>query len=88
MNYGVYSLYDRVSKVYGHPSYFVNDEVCVRSIRIAASQPENQLRNTLPDLEVIKLGFFNDETGEMSMFDKQELVIKGSSFFEVNDGKK
>lgn len=88
MIYGVYCMYDRVAKAYGVPTFFVNDEVCIRSIRVAVQSPTSQMRSIINDIEVVKVGTFDDSTGSITPLVKEELIIKGSSFVEVNDGSK
>lgn len=80
-------MYDKVAQSYGMPSYFVNDQVAVRSIKAAVSQPNSQLAQVIDDIEVYAVAEFDDQTGIIKSFDKHVLVVKGNSLFPRNVGE-
>lgn len=87
MKYRVYTMRDIVAENYGMPSYFVNDQVAMRSIKAAVQQPKSQLAQVIDDMEVYVVAEFDDQTGIMKPFDKHILVCKGSSLFPKNVGE-
>lgn len=58
--YGVYAVYDKISKHYKSIHYASNDEDFIRLFL-----PTLILSTPLRDLQIFKIGIFNDVTGEI-----------------------
>ena len=58
--YGVYAVFDKVSKHYKHIYFASNDEDFIR-----LNLPQIILDTPLRDLKIFRIGIFNDVTGEL-----------------------
>lgn len=75
MKCGVYSIRDRKSGIYGSPFYAVNDDCAVRDFdRIATSEANAFIAD---DLELYKVGIFDNDTGNMECLDSLEYMKGG-----------
>lgn len=81
MIYKAYSMYDKVVKSYGHPSFFVNDEVFKRSLMVSLQSPSSQLKPIISDIDFYSIGEFDDATGSFLVYDKPDLVFRGDSLY-------
>lgn len=61
MNFGIYSIYDRVSGCYGEPYYSVNEGVAVRRFKYICDNADM----VAPDCSLYKLGDFDNVTGDI-----------------------
>ncbi len=77
----LYSVFDKVSKVFQFPCAVENDEAAIRGFGGLADSYK-----FFPDLELYCVGSFNLETGVISPFDVPSLVCSGSQFTVVKDG--
>lgn len=77
----LYSVFDKVSKVFQFPCAVENDEAAIRGfVGLADSY------KFFSDLELYCVGSFNLETGVISPSDVPSLVCSGSQFPVVKDG--
>ena len=77
----LYSVYDKVSKIFQFPCAVENDEAAIRGfVGLADSY------KFFPDLELYCLGTFSMETGSILPDDVPSLVCSGSQFPVVKDG--
>ena len=77
----LYSVFDKVSKVFQFPCAVENDEAAIRGFAGLADSYK-----FFPDLELYCVGSFNLETGVISPSDVPSLVCSGSQFPVVKDG--
>lgn len=84
MIYKAYSMYDKVVKNYGHPSFFISDEVMIRSVKVSIKSPGSQLAPIINDIDFYCIGSFNDETGVFEKLPVLELVFRGDSLYGQN----
>lgn len=77
----LYSVFDKVSKVFQFPCAVENDEVAVRGFAGLADSYK-----FFPDLELYCVGSFNLETGVITPVEVPSLVCSGSQFPVVKDG--
>lgn len=76
----LYSVYDKVSKVFQFPCAVENDESAIRGfVGLAGSY------KFFSDLELYCVGLFNMESGAITPFDLPTLVCSASQF-PVKDG--
>lgn len=59
---GIYSIYDKATKIYAQPFYAQSDEVALRIVRGSFSL-QSQLVLYPADYDLIYLGTFDDATG-------------------------
>ncbi len=77
----LYSVFDKVSKVYQFPCAVENDEAAVRGFAGLADSYK-----FFPDLELYCVGSFNLETGVIIPVEVPSLVCSGSQFPVVKEG--
>lgn len=73
MIYGIYASKDKLVGSYNIPNAVINDDVAKRSFIIAAGKAPQK-----NDLELYKIGEFNDSTGEL-IRKEPELLVKGDA---------
>lgn len=61
----LYSVYDRVARVYADPFTTVNDASAVRAFTLAQSSPESMLYASPADFQLWFLGSMDNSTGEL-----------------------
>lgn len=62
---GLYSIYDRVAKVYADPFVSVNDATAARSFSLAQSSPDSMLYTSPADFQLWYIGSLNNHTGAL-----------------------
>lgn len=77
----LYSVFDKVSKVFQFPCAVENDEAAIRGFVDLADSYK-----FFPDLELFCVGSFNLETGVITPVEVPSLVCSGSQFPVVKDG--
>lgn len=85
MVYNLYSMFDKVAKVYQVPVAIGNDDVLKRSVVSAISNPKSEIRSIKNDLEWYKIGQYDDVTSKITTCDK-ELIITGLQIEVENNG--
>lgn len=77
----LYSVYDKVSKVFQYPCAVENDETAIRGfVGLADSY------KFFPDLELYCVGSFDMEFGLITAFEAPSFVCSASQFPVVKDG--
>ncbi len=79
----LYSVFDKVSKVFQFPCAVENDEAAIRGFAGLADSYK-----FFTDLELYCVGSFNLETGAIIPVEFPSLVCSGSQFPVVKDGDK
>lgn len=77
----LYSVFDKVSRVFQFPCAVENDEAAIRGFTGLADSYK-----FFPDLELYCVGSFDLETGVISPVEVPSLVCSGSQFPIVKDG--
>lgn len=70
----IYSVYDRVAETYTSLSEFRNDNVAKRTFLEACQQVDGYKQHP-NDMEIHRIGYFNDETGTFEP--DKEIIEKG-----------
>lgn len=70
----MYSMYDRLSGMYGNPYVSYNDASAKRDFVAFCKLPQNQYLSG--DMELYKLGEFDSDTGEAVTY-KPEFIMRG-----------
>lgn len=65
----LYSVYDRVARIYADPFVSVNDATAARSFAIAQASPESMLYAAPQDYQLWFLGSLDNASGEILTFD-------------------
>lgn len=76
MDLKIYAVKDTVAGAYMNPFYLNNDEVAKRSFKQACMDENSQYHKIAKDLQLYRLGTFNDETGEIKA--KVEFLASGN----------
>lgn len=79
----LYSVFDKVSKVFQFPCSVENDETAMRGFADLAGSYKY-----FSDLELYCVGSFNVETGVITPVEVPSLVCSASQFLVVKDGDK
>lgn len=78
----MYSVYDRVAKVYADPFVSVNDATAARSFTLAQASPDTMLYAAPQDYQLWYLGSFDNTSGEFFDYDDNR-----NSPYKVVDGQ-
>ena len=65
MKMNIYAIKDSVVGAFMQPFYLVNDEAAKRSFRQAMKDESSQYSKIAGDLQLFRLGEFDDESGEI-----------------------
>lgn len=76
MKHGIYSVYDRLAEIYAPLTALQNDNVAIRSFKEACKTVDGYKQHA-QDLEIHRIGFFDDESGTFTM--DKEILEKGES---------
>lgn len=74
MNLPIYSVYDRLAETYAPLTSFTNDRVAARAFK-EACETVNGYKEHAGDLEIHRIGWFNDQSGTFS--EDKEIIEKG-----------
>lgn len=74
MKHTIYSVYDRLAETYGPLTEQQNDKVAARAFREACENVDG-FKQHAKDLEIHRIGTFNDESGTFEM--DKEILEKG-----------
>lgn len=75
----IYTVYDRKAEKYTTPIFQHNDHVAVRSFTAAVAQEGNDFNRFAEDYSLMKVGEFDDETGEIFAEDRPREIATGSA---------
>ena len=80
MKYGIYSVYDLLTRIYSQPFYQTNDDVAKRAFALTINNPEaKELYPIRDDLELWCIGYFDDKCG-MIIYDQNDKMGLGASY--------
>lgn len=65
----LYSIYDRVARVYADPFVSVNDATAARAFTIAQASPDTMLYASPQDYQLWYIGSLDNNSGELMSFD-------------------
>lgn len=68
----LYSVYDRVARVYADPFVSVNDETASRSFTLAQASPDSMLFASPQDFQLWYIGCLDNSLGELLSYDPPE----------------
>lgn len=74
MLFGMYSIYDKVAQTYNTPFFQTNDQVAVRSFRELAADATSSLYRSPSDYQLIRIGAFDSDDGQLLPEDHQVLA--------------
>lgn len=68
----LYSIYDRVARIYADPFVSINDATASRSFTLAQSSPDSMLYASPSDYQLWYLGSMDNASGELLSVDAFE----------------
>ena len=68
----LYSIYDRVARVYADPFVSVNDATAARSFTLAQASPDTMLYSSPQDFQLWYIGSLDNSSGELLAYDDPE----------------
>lgn len=68
----IVSIFDRVSGLYGNPSFAINLQTAIREFNYLMSNA----KMVAQDCDLYKLGIFNTISGEIKALDKPEFLTR------------
>ena len=68
----LYSVYDRVARVYAEPFVSVNDATASRAFNLASSSPDTMLYASPQDYQLWYIGSLDNVSGELLSYDAPE----------------
>jgi len=75
MDLKIYAVKDTVQGAFMQPFYLNNDDVAKRSFKLACEDEKGNYHAIAKDLQLFRLGSFNDESGEITP--EQEFLMNG-----------
>lgn len=81
MKIEIYAMKDTLVG-YMQPFYQANKHVAMRNFKITVNHPESNLKDIAHNIELYKIGTFDDQTGEIT--NDIEYICKGIDVLEVN----
>lgn len=83
----IYSVYDNQTKTFNMPFFAANDPTALRSFKNEANRADaaNTIYTNPEDFSLVKLGTFNEDTGEIQPVDKPELIAKALTLVQKKD---
>lgn len=88
MDQVLYSIYDKKAKVFGLPFHAPSDVVAMRQVSVAAKDPQLQLAMFPDDFDLYQIGYFDDQTGKITVPGVPVFVIAVCSLSKLMEGKK
>lgn len=65
----LYSIFDRVARVYADPFVSINDATAARSFTLAQSSPDTMLYASPADYQLWYIGSLDNNSGELLSYD-------------------
>lgn len=81
MKINIYAVKDTVQGAFMQPFYLQNDNVAKRAFEMAINDPNSNWNKMPKDLQLFKLGEYDDETGVI--ISKPEYLAKGADYVKV-----
>lgn len=69
------------------PFYQANEQVALRNFKIRINNPTSELKAIAENLELYKLGTFDDQSGEISPLKRSVFMAKGNDVLEKKGGE-
>lgn len=72
----IYCTYDKVSQTYANPWFQPNDIAAMRALRMEVNRadPQNVLYHNAKDFNLMRIGDYNPETGQIKGWEPQLVV--------------
>ena len=74
MQKNLYAIFDTASGVYDIPMPFITDAEAVRFFKQIVSNSETKVGKNPEDFSVVRVGLWNDTTGEVVPLDRETLM--------------
>lgn len=74
------TVLDSKSAIYSAPFSSINRQTAMRDFAHAAQEPNSQMAKFPEDFRLYALGSFDDNTGQITMFDSPEYLIAALDF--------
>lgn len=71
---GIYSLYDKKSKLYGNTFTSVNDGTAIREMQQAVTSEGSVIQKYPSDYALYKVSEWDDESGMVQNADRQQVI--------------
>lgn len=68
----LYSIFDRVARVYADPFVSINDATAARAFTLAQSSPDTMLYASPQDFQLYYIGSMDNNSGDILCFDDYE----------------
>lgn len=78
----LYSVFDQKAKAYLAPFAMTNDDVAMRAFADTVNDGESPMAKHPEDYTLIRLGTFDDDTGEITKPELAEVLGKGVMFVQ------
>lgn len=86
MKLNIYAIKDTVQQAFMNPFYLQNDQIAMRSFKnTIQSETMNQIKMNAKDMQLYKLGEFEEETG--LIISKIEFLVDGNQYIEKKEDK-
>lgn len=76
MKTGIYTIYDRKSKIYQFPYQFHNDEVAFRACQDLINKGDHAIADHPADYIMFKLGEYDDNEGVFIQLSTKEIICE------------
>ena len=68
----LYSIFDRVARVYADPFVSINDATAARAFTLAQSSPDSMLYASPADFQLFYIGSMDNTNGDILCYDEYE----------------
>lgn len=84
----LFSIWDRKAMVWKDPICVAHLPALMRSLSRAMNSPENPVAEFAEDFELYRVGFFNNESGEITPVNPPEFVEQMANIKAMKGGEK
>lgn len=89
MNIGLYSIYDRKSKVYSNIFSCLNDNVAWRQFSISVNTDDNMMSLFPADYQLVRVGYFDNIDCKLIPEEHGfEIIVEGAAIFLTKEERK
>lgn len=86
MKLNIYAVKDTIQGAFMNPFYLQNDQVAMRSFKnTIESEQMNTIKMNAKDMQLYKLGEFEEETGEIKS--EVKFLVNGSHYLPIKELK-
>lgn len=87
MKVGIFTVYDRVAQTHMQPYFSANEATATRQFVNSVTDPNHGFNKSPQDYDLIHIGYFDDESGEVSSDEINRAMMNGNQCFPSEEQK-